>query len=275
MPTADLSPGFPDSSWVPVAQRLEALGVPVRLVSDLQAKLAGTCRALLLYGSWARGDADEHSDLDVLAVDYSGAVPRQGGDVSLSFYSENELRDSTGTLFGHHLSRDGVILYDREGVLASVLPAIRPPGPGTVQARIRSLSAVLDVPDQDTTTYMDGLTKVARYLLRSALYAQALDSGAPCYSVREIAQRRAEPELEAILSSHGDKRPPATRAVLRDLTARLTDAVGGLAANPFGSLHDLIEGAWDENRELSNFAVLCLPADDDELPYDELPKVVL
>lgn len=275
MPIVAFSSGLPDSSWEPVATQLKMRGVPRRLIEELRAKTAGKFRALLLYGSWARGDADESSDLDVLAVDYVGALPERGGDVSLSLYSEQELAEATGTLFGHHLSRDGVILHDPGGVLAAVLAAIEPPAPDTVLTRIRSLSPVLDMPEEDRTTYVDGLTKVARYLLRSALYAKALDAGSPCYSVREIATRCADPDLEAILSSHEDKRPLASLAVLGDITSRLREAVGNLEANPFGSLHGLIEGAWVDNRELSNFATLCLPTDGEDLPYDELPKVVL
>lgn len=275
MPLVSFSPRLPDSIWEIVVSRLTRRGVPSRLIEELRTNAAGEFRSLLLYGSWARGDADEFSDLDVLAVDHTGAIPRRGGDVSLSSYSTGELAEATGTLFGHHLSRDGVILYDPDGVLATVLSEIEPPAPGTVHTRIRSLSSVLDVTEVDRTTYLNGLTQVARYLLRSALYAEALDAGSPCYSVREIAARCADPELETILSSHENKRPPASLDVLDDLTSRLRQAVGDLAANPFGSLHGLIEGTWAENRELSNFATLCLPRDGDDLPYDELPKVVL
>lgn len=275
MPIVTFASGLPDSSWEPITTQLEMRGVPHRLTEELRAKAAGEFRALLLYGSWARGDADESSDLDVLAVDYTGDLSQCGGDVSLSFYSEQELAEATGTLFGHHLSRDGVILHDPGGALAAALAGIEPPAPGTVLTRIRSLSPVLDMPDEDRKTYVDGLTKVARYLLRSALYAEALDAGSPCYSVREIATRCADPDLEVILSSHEGKRPPASLMVLGDLTSRLAEVVGDLEANPFGSLHGLIEGAWTDNRELSNFAILCLPTDGEDLPYDELPKVIL
>ncbi|WP_426243086.1 hypothetical protein [Nocardioides sp. LHG3406-4] len=268
---------FPSANrdWPSIQERLDELGIPAALQVELRTKLAGSMEGLLLYGSWARGDANDYSDLDVLAVGYRGLVPASEGRVSFSSYSADELRAATGTLFGHHLARDGVILLDRDGVLSSVLSEIRPPTAGSVATRIRDLSPVLDVSETDELKYIEGLTKVARYLLRSALYAEALDAGQPCYSVREIAQRREEPELAMLLSSHEGIRPVASLEVLNDLGSRLAAVVGPLQANPFRTLHGLIEGSWDTNRELSNFATLCLAVDDEELPYDELPKVVL
>lgn len=264
-----------DEDWALIEAALEAHKVPPPLRGELRSKLAGSFAGLLLYGSWARGDAGAESDLDVLAVDFSGVVPSRSGRVSVAMYDGAELRDLSGTLFGYHLSRDGAILLDRDGRLARVLAEIVPPEPNAVISRIRSLTPALDVSSRDRAEYIDGLTQVARYLLRSALYAEALASGQPCFSVREIAQRSDEPDLEALLSSHEGVRPSADEAVLADLMRRLELAIGTLAPNPYGDLHGLIEGAWESQRELSNFATLTLTDDTEELPYDELPKVTL
>jgi hypothetical protein len=242
-----------DEEWVLIEAALDAHKVPPHLRAELRSKLVGSFAGLLLYGSWARGDAGSASDLDVLAVDFRGGVPSRG----------------------YHLSRDGVILLDPSGRLARVFAEIDPPEPNAVIERIRSLTPALDVSCRDRAEYVDGLTQVARYLLRSALYAQALAAGQPCFSVREIAQRSDEPDLETLLSSHEGVRPSADKAVLADLIRRLELAIGTLAPNPYGDIHGLIEGAWESQRELSNFATLALSDGTDELPYDELPKVTL
>jgi hypothetical protein len=195
--------------------------------------------------------------------------------VSVADYSETELKDVSETLFGYHLVRDGLILFDRVGKLSATLQSIAPPAPGAVIERIRSLTPVLDVTRDDRNKYIEGLTQVARYLVRSALYAEALDRGEPCYSVREIAERKKDPDLAIVLSSHEGVRPAAGPEALRDLQARLSSLIGPLRPNIYGDLHALIEGAWENQRELSSFATLALSDGRDELPYDELPKVTL
>lgn len=275
MPHRDFAVGRSDAQWTLVESALLELGVPPALRHQLRSKLAGAFDGLLLYGSWARGDADADSDLDILALNYSGVIPAADGDVSVALYSLGELAAASGTLFGYHLVRDGRILSDGHGQLVTVLSEIEPPLPGSVIVRIRSLTPVLDVPPTDRAEYMEGLTKVTRYLLRSALYAEALDQNEPCFSVREIAERKKEPSLAAALSSHRAVRPAASDKVLEALLGRLAAVIGALKPNPYGDLHGLIEGAWDDNRDLSNFGTLALSSGDDELPYDELPKVVL
>jgi predicted nucleotidyltransferase len=263
-------------AWKSVNEKLIGLGVPSTLRAELRAKVIGNWQAMLLYGSWARGDADVDSDLDVLLVNAEASY-HSGRDeqVSLAQYNSTDVANLTGTLFGFHLVRDGIILYDTDDQFAQTLAKILPPAPGSIIARVCSLTPVLDVSEADRREYIEGLTKVARYLLRTAMYARALDEERPCFSVREIALRNDDATLEAVLSSHEAVRPAANSEVLDDLRRRLAAVLGSLAPNQYGTLHGLIEGSWADNRELSNFAALVLAGDDDALPYDELPRVTL
>ncbi|QDO88567.1 hypothetical protein FNH13_09635 [Ornithinimicrobium ciconiae] len=228
-----------------------------------------------MYGSWSRGDADADSDLDVMVLNFAGVETAHSGRVNVTQLGLSEVKQLSGTLFGYHLVRDGRVLYDIGGQLAAALEFVRAPGEGQVIGRVRSLTSVLDISSQDRERYIEGLTKVARYLLRSALYAEALDQGDPCFSVREIAARKRDPQLVAILSSHVTVRPSASEEVLDDLKRRLEAVIGPLQPNPHGDLHGLIERTWRTNRDLSNFATLALSEGTDELPYDELPRVTL
>lgn len=263
--------------WSTVDRRLTDLGVPASLRSELGEVFSKQpVEAALLYGSWARGDADEDSDLDLVLVERNaGHSTVLAGQLSVARYNSRELSDLSGTLFGFHLVRDGIILHDTDDQLVQALAAIHPPEPGSVIARVRSLAQVLDVSAAERIKYIEGLTKVARYLLRTAMYAQALDEEAPCFSVRELAARNNDPALVAVLSSHESVRPAASVEVLDDICGRLAAVIGELQSNPFGTLHGLIEGSWVDSRELSNFATLVLAGEGDELPYDELPRVTL
>lgn len=271
-----LSPMSPnDPEWQIIEDVLRQRNVPQDLRGKLRAALWGDFESLLLYGSWARGDAHAKSDLDILVLNHSGTISRVGGEVSLSSYSAEQLQQASGTLFGHHLARDGVVIVDPNGTLAKILVDLEKPIPSILLARIRELTPVLDPYPSELLQYIEGLTQVARYLLRSSLYAEALDQGQPCYSVQEIAQRKREPALALILSSHKSIRPKATVEGFEDLRRRLADILGDLKRNHFGGMYGLIEGAWMLDRDLSNLATLALSNGRTDLPYDELPKVVL
>lgn len=264
------------STWQSIDETLTNLGVPSMLRAELRATAVGNWQAMLLYGSWARGDADVDSDLDVLVLETNTSHRSiRESQVSLARYDSREVSDLSGTLFGFHLTRDGIVLYDTDNQLARALAAVKPPEPGSIIARVRSLAPVLDVSEADLWEYIEGLTKVGRYLLRTAMYAQALDEGKPCFSVRELAHRSADPALVAVLSSHEPVQPAASRAVFNDLRGRLAAVIGPLAQNPYKTLHGLIEGSWADDGELSNFATLILAGDEDQLPYEELPRVTL
>lgn len=264
------------SAWQSIDEKLTGLGVPSTLRAELRSKAIGNWQAMLLYGSWARGDADVDSDLDVLLLDANTSYRSiRDAQFSLARYDSREVSNLSRTLFGFHLVRDGIVLHDTGDQLARALAAIQPPEPGSVIARVRLLAPVLDVSAADRREYIEGLTKVGRYLLRTAMYAQALDEGRPCFSVREIANRNRDAALVAVLSSHEALRPAASLEVFNDLCGRLAAAIGPLAQNPYGTLHGLIEGSWADDRELSNFATLVLAGEEDELPYDELPRVTL
>lgn len=261
--------------WHFIRARLESLNVPHRLVAELQRKLMGSMSALLLYGSYARGDANVDSDLDLVVFDYSSMHPSGSGDVNISVRYLDSFASESGTLFGYHLKRDGVIVFDPSGRLADALTQIAPPAPGSVAQKIVRLSSVLDVTDADFREYSQGIVQVARYLLRSALYAEALDAGDPCFSVREIATRKGDADLAWLLSSHVQFPKGDLERLFVEIKNRLEIVVGELRPNGSGDLKGLVEDVWDSDRDLSYLATLVMSPDDTNIPYDEIPQVIL
>lgn len=78
---------------------------------------------LLLYGSRARGDDDEHADVDLLAVATDGACTTvTSRDLTFSRYPlEHILRQArAGDLFAFHLVSEGRVIFEREPVFAKI-----------------------------------------------------------------------------------------------------------------------------------------------------------
>lgn len=95
--------------------------------------------AAALYGSVARGDIESHSDVDLLIVcrtsrkapaflDIRKALDGCFHRLSLTVYSERELRFlySARSLFLLHLSREAVLLFDRNDFLKPLLADFQP-----------------------------------------------------------------------------------------------------------------------------------------------------
>lgn len=95
--------------------------------------------AAALYGSVARGDAEAHSDIDLLVLcngaskkavfnEVKPALSHEFHRLSLTLYSRREFKflDRAGSLFLLHLKRESIILFDRNGFLSTLLSRFQP-----------------------------------------------------------------------------------------------------------------------------------------------------
>lgn len=87
---------------------------------------------LLLFGSFARGEARGNSDADLLVL-YRDEVPDDLIDglpsrIAITFYSPKRLGDlpRKSPLFANHLAREGKILQDRRGKLSEAVEGVGP-----------------------------------------------------------------------------------------------------------------------------------------------------
>jgi hypothetical protein len=256
-----------------LAARLGKHQVPEATAAALIASRAVTSAiAILLYGSYARGDQESGSDVDLLVVAERPGGSRKLGIANVATYTPAQLASARGSLFGMHLARDGRVLHDSDHLVAGLLSSMGEPDPAVLFRRIRHLGAVLD---GDPSDHLGGRIRVARYLLRTAVYVAALADGEPCFSVRELAVRAREPALVRILASDPDSAPVPSPAVLDDLLARLGDIVGPIASDPYRGLRNLIVAEWFDDPARASLGVLVLAGDQDELDYTALAKVIL
>lgn len=179
---------------------LVALGMPPDAFKDLPP-IPADVEGLLVYGSHARGDAVADSDLDLLALTATARPSTHAGSISISYYTRNQLATGIGTLFGAHLRRDAKVMWDDHGHLTRAIDAMGDVETDRLFDRARTMSELFTNLDRDLPRYLTGLLRQARYLLRSCLYARAIASDRPCFSVRELAARHNDPDLARLLAS--------------------------------------------------------------------------
>lgn len=256
-----------------IRDRLVRHRVPPALADRAAEFLPDEAVGVALYGSFARGDEGAESDVDLVVVTDRRLQPPADPGVSINSYSPNELLEAAGSLFAFHLRRDGVAIHGAHAVEA-LLAGAHAPDPYSLLNRIRHLSAVVGVRDADVESHLHGLVRVTKYLLRSAMYAEAIKDGKPSFSVAELAERAAEPGLVALLSSHPSVAPAPSIELLRELTRRLAGLLGPLPEPPRGTLEAIAVTAWSKDRDLARLAILAM-GDGSDVPYDLLGRVVL
>ncbi len=146
--------------------------------------------AILLYGSQARRSEREDSDIDVLQVVTAVPGKYSVGDVNVTAYSVETLREmaSQGSLFMLHLQTDGYMIADPEGVLTQILSEYR--RPATFDAAISELAAAARaLTVDDAAEHWDALRKLGIYVARTACYAVVANDGEPEFDPDLVAER--------------------------------------------------------------------------------------
>jgi predicted nucleotidyltransferase len=255
-----------------IVRALLGLGVESGVAADLPDLPSGVI-GLMVYGSQARGDAVDDSDLDLLAL---SVVPRpsiQVALVSISFYTSQMLETGIGTLFGAHLNRDGKILIDKDNQLRTAIDSMGEVDTDRLFERARRMSQLFTSLDRDLPKYLPGLVREARYLLRSCYYARAISDGEPCFSIRELAKRHKDPVLVRLLASRHQQEPSVRE--LTECLARLRGVLGDFPRSEHGSLEATIVNEWESPGDLLSMAFLALGVTGQGSDYAEVGKILL
>lgn len=251
---------------------LAALGVSAHNLREFPA-IPPDVKGLLVYGSRARGDAVEGSDVDLLALTSSPRPSTHSGDINISFYTGKQLLTGVSTLFGAHLRRDAKIIWDDQGDLRRAVERMGDVDTKRLFERTRVMSELFTNLHEDLPRYLSGLLRQARYLLRSCLYAQAIAEGRPCFSVRELAVRHADLDLARLLASRQEGSP--SRSDLDECLSRLKGIIGAFPKSRHGSLEAAVVNEWGHASDLLSMAFMALGTTGDGSDYAEVEKILL
>jgi predicted nucleotidyltransferase len=250
------------------------------IIDDVLRHISGKYLALMLFGSRARGDHLATSDVDVLQVVKEGPRSYSSDGFSVVAYTVEQLRSmaQSHSLFLLHLKIEGIILSDPEGVLGGILDSYTSwPSPHAIKSRVRRLAVVLDASVSDFEQYGLGLTRTARYLLRTSAYSCALESGQPLFALEAVAERLQDQDLlhwlPRLSQTDKDSNQLSYDRYL-DLCRKLAQYVGELPRNPHGSLEALVVNSWDEQPGIAALALQVI-AGQVQIDYTTLPAPIL
>jgi len=225
--------------------------------------------SVMVFGSFARGDASQDSDIDVLALARRRSRPARTGRVNVSVYDENTLvaMGEHGALFVLHLRSEGHILRDPGGKLSQCLDSYRAPSSyEALRATLRGVANLLDASESEYSQRWGAYNELAVFLVRSLLYAHFAEVGHPVFSLRVIKERMRRPDLDVALSLKTGRTPGFVEfGVARGL---VEEFLGSAARNPFGTAEALITNSAAENPSILAFGLRLLGRQEAGLGYD-------
>jgi len=237
--------------------------VRAKLASDALIGVDGVT-GICVYGSVARGQANEDSDIDVLVV---GTDPKlrpsvlhkllpeklRDGTVTISYYTWAELSEylKRSPRFGAHLQREGWIVHDLDGKLARVLGEERPIDTSREVTRQLRLLRTLSHTDRFGGRFLFPLAQVYR-IGRTVTYAQLASRGVLEFDQQTAFRRLAAavPEWTSEISTIARLAPFYARTRSRSTKERFPfDPNGNDAAAEFRQAYNAVLTIADEKPQ--------------------------
>ncbi|AXH36943.1 hypothetical protein DVJ78_17340 [Humibacter sp. BT305] len=179
------------------APSISPAAVGIALESRLDESLA-----VMLYGSHARGTNEPGSDIDVLELVADAPSPYSLGDMNVTQYTPGHLGGMAqrGSLFVLHLLTDGVIVTDPSGILAAALQQYRRPSSYVpIWNQLAIAAGAVNPNAPDASRFAVGLSRLALYTLRTAVYLHSIEAGEPCFDVDRAGEQLRIDRLPEVL----------------------------------------------------------------------------
>jgi hypothetical protein len=145
--------------------------------------------ALFLYGSYARGDEGQLSDIDILQLVPTHTAPYSRGKINVTCYTPDQLTRlaKNGSLFVRHLISEAIALEDPTNFLKTLRSTYVAPGDYKhVCADVTSALPLVAIPEAAYRNNWCHYAATGAYLLRTYVYAKAFSLGATSFSMQHI-----------------------------------------------------------------------------------------
>jgi hypothetical protein len=242
-------------------------------IREVLALIRPPFTAVFLYGSHARGDAEDTSDVDVLQITPVHTVPYAIGRFNITCYTFDQLLRLArrGGLFARHLVEEALPLADPENLLGTLKSAyVACQTYHDVRNEVCGCGPLLDVEACEFNDNAEGFNSLVSYLIRTHLYASAFDQGAQSFAMGPVLHLLGQRNAGGILSSVR-QRTFSSFVAARRLFEELT---GAACHRVEGSLEAFIVNASAHN-DLAMTLGLRLLARGRPFTYDALHDVEL
>lgn len=162
--------------------------------------------ALILYGSRARGEAGDQSDVDLLLAEMGSGLrrPHLSHGVSVHWYAQDWLREQAamGNLFAYHIAFEGIPLIDP----ANFLSSLRDSFVKKANYRLEATEAALVLSLTMLQDWHAGPRLRRRFFwaLRTLLISESAESGTPVFSAQELESTIGISGISRLIQARAD-----------------------------------------------------------------------
>lgn len=171
-----------------------------------------TISAVALFGSRARGDGEESSDVDLLLVT-SEDTPRHVamGNLSLSLYPQADLfnRARKGDLFVCHLALEAKVIHDPEGLLPALKDTLKLRSSYNTEIAAASDLGWLLARFARALPDFELVNRRIAWCVRTILIARSAEAGKPVFSAAHLASFAGAFGIGELINQKNSHSPPS------------------------------------------------------------------
>lgn len=174
------------------------------ILAVVRDAVTGPSIAVLLYGSYARGDQSELSDIDILQVTPTRRRSYSNGQINVTCYTAEQLMTlaSSGSMFARHVVSEAVPLIDPDRFFDSMKTAYVPAKSyDDIQQEVLCAIPIVAIPIELFNENAHHYAATAGYLLRTYTYVRAFTLGETTFSMRRIANRIGDSRIREELQN--------------------------------------------------------------------------